>query len=206
MLPETRCKLKAVMILAMVSAAEGTRIKTGIRLADANSENPLGLEELQKVKTKRPSLLQVDQESGEGNVKYIPTMLRPPRRTAAPAAPSLVREKDMPTLSMAALPARPARSAVRSGQPNMGLFGLGAPELGVIGVALLFVLGPDKLKDMAKDLGKIAADLKEVPEEFNKGMVEEAEKRKADKTVALTEAPASTEVVTSTKVVTETPA
>jgi len=209
MLLETRRKLKAVMILAMVSAAAGTCNKAGIRFADAfessrsssshrtgkqdahqvskkkyadaTPETPLELEELQTVKSKRPSLLQVDQESAQGKVKYIPSMVRPPRRTAAQTAPSSAREKssdmNMPTVRMTALPARPAHSAVRSGQPNMGLFGLGAPELAVIGVAVLFVLGPDNVKEMVKGLGKMSADLKELPEEFNKGMQEEVTRR-----------------------------
>lgn len=52
----------------------------------------------------------------------------------------------------------------------MGLFGLGAPELAVIAGIGLVVLGPDQLKKLAKDVGKVSAELKQVPEEFNKGM------------------------------------
>jgi len=52
----------------------------------------------------------------------------------------------------------------------MGLFGLGAPELAVIGAVALFILGPDQVKKLAKDIGKVSAELKQVPEEFNKGM------------------------------------
>ena len=44
----------------------------------------------------------------------------------------------------------------------MGLFGLGWPEIGVIGVLVLLFFGPDRLAPLAKDLGKQAAGLKEV--------------------------------------------
>ena len=52
----------------------------------------------------------------------------------------------------------------------MGLFGLGAPELAIIAGVGLLVLGPDQVKKLAKDVGKVSAELKQVPEEFNKGM------------------------------------
>ena len=62
----------------------------------------------------------------------------------------------------------------------MGLFGLGVPEIAVILGIAGFVLGPEKLTEMAKDLGKVAGELKEVPKEFAEGMKEsEAEATKA---------------------------
>ena len=54
----------------------------------------------------------------------------------------------------------------------MGLFGLGAPEIGIILVAAAFLLGPDKLASLGKDAGRIAGELKEVPKEFQEGMKE----------------------------------
>tara|TARA_B110001452_G_scaffold253010_1_gene243305 strand:+ start:201 stop:359 length:159 start_codon:yes stop_codon:yes gene_type:complete len=39
----------------------------------------------------------------------------------------------------------------------MGLFGLGWAEIGVIGVIALFVIGPDKLAPIAKELGTLSA-------------------------------------------------
>lgn len=65
----------------------------------------------------------------------------------------------------------------------------GIPELGVIAVALTFILGPDQLKSMAKELGKVSADLKEVPAEFNKGIEMGAQERdqKQGETPALAE-------------------
>jgi sec-independent protein translocase protein TatA len=64
---------------------------------------------------------------------------------------------------------------------TMGLFGLGAPEIGVILVAAAFLLGPEKLAELGKDAGKIAGELKEVPKEFQAGMKEGEAQAKASK-------------------------
>mmetsp|Transcript_19876 Transcript_19876/g.63978 ORF Transcript_19876/g.63978 Transcript_19876/m.63978 type:complete len:149 (-) Transcript_19876:175-621(-) len=74
---------------------------------------------------------------------------------------------------------------VARAQVKMGLFGLGAfpslaqdrlalgvPEIAVILGIAGFVLGPEKLTSMAKDLGKVAGELKEVPKEFAEGLKE----------------------------------
>ena len=56
-----------------------------------------------------------------------------------------------------------SRVAPRStAAPVMGLFGLGAPELAIIGGVALMILGPDQLKKLAKDVGKVSAELKQV--------------------------------------------
>lgn len=55
---------------------------------------------------------------------------------------------------------------------TMGLFGLGAPEIGIILVAAAFLLGPEKLASLGRDAGKIAGELKEVPKEFQAGLAE----------------------------------
>jgi sec-independent protein translocase protein TatA len=81
------------------------------------------------------------------------------------------------------------RKSVASVQ-TMGLFGLGAPEIGVILVAAAFLLGPDKLASLGKDAGKIAGELKEVPKEFQRGMEEGEAQAKALK--AKSEAESST--------------
>jgi sec-independent protein translocase protein TatA len=66
----------------------------------------------------------------------------------------------------------------------MGLFGLGAPEIGVILVAAAFLLGPEKLAELGKDAGKIAGELKEVPKEFQAGLKEgEAQAQAAKKQI-----------------------
>ncbi|VEU40793.1 unnamed protein product [Pseudo-nitzschia multistriata] len=64
---------------------------------------------------------------------------------------------------------------------TMGLFGLGAPEIGIVLVAAAFLLGPDKLASLGKDAGKIAGELKEVPKEFQAGMAEGEASAKAMK-------------------------
>lgn len=54
----------------------------------------------------------------------------------------------------------------------MGLFGLGAPEIAVCLAVAAVILGPDKLAGVAKDFGKMAGELKDVPKEFQAGIVE----------------------------------
>ena len=63
----------------------------------------------------------------------------------------------------------------------MGLFGLGGPEIAIIGVAAAFLLGPAKLAEFSKDLGKVAGELKDVPKEFQKGIREGEAESKAIK-------------------------
>eukprot|EP00933_Yihiella_yeosuensis_P015286 TRINITY_DN13393_c0_g1_i1.p1 TRINITY_DN13393_c0_g1~~TRINITY_DN13393_c0_g1_i1.p1 ORF type:complete len:168 (+),score=57.86 TRINITY_DN13393_c0_g1_i1:87-590(+) len=61
------------------------------------------------------------------------------------------------------------------------IFGLGTSEILVIlGAAILF-FGPETLKGVAKEAGKAAGDLKDVPEAFQKGM-EETDKTKSTET------------------------
>merc|ERR1719498_2202345 len=72
----------------------------------------------------------------------------------------------------------------RRGDVQMGLFGLGPPELAVIAAVGLLVLGPDQVKKMAKEVGKVSAELKQVPEEFNKGMSVGQEELAAKKEIA----------------------
>jgi sec-independent protein translocase protein TatA len=60
----------------------------------------------------------------------------------------------------------------RAGTPLMGLFGLGWPEIAVIGVLSLLFFGPDRLAPIAKQLGQQAGGLKEVSDSFADGMAE----------------------------------
>mmetsp|Transcript_13925 Transcript_13925/g.41478 ORF Transcript_13925/g.41478 Transcript_13925/m.41478 type:complete len:121 (+) Transcript_13925:66-428(+) len=89
----------------------------------------------------------------------------PLRRPLAPAQAQLLR-------------APIATPAPRSGVALQSLFGLGAPELVVILGLGAFVLGPDKLAGLAKDFGKVAGELKDVPKEFQEG-IKEGEAAKA---------------------------
>ena len=57
-----------------------------------------------------------------------------------------------------------------------GLFGLGLPEIAIILVASLFVLGPEKISEIVRASGQMAGELKDelrdVPDEFKKGLEE----------------------------------
>lgn len=92
----------------------------------------------------------------------------------APALrPAIIAAARAAAASPLALPARPVVAALavgRAGAPTMGLFGLGAPELAIIAAVALLVLGPEQVKKLAKDVGKVSAELKQVPEEFSKGL------------------------------------
>jgi len=55
---------------------------------------------------------------------------------------------------------------------RMSLFGLGAPEIAVIVAVAGFILGPQKLAEMARDAGKVAGELKDVPKEFQEGLAQ----------------------------------
>ena len=108
-----------------------------------------------------------------------------------PAAPLLRTSQRAPAvsspLSEPAVGAAVQQQTARTSDLKMGLFGLGTPELAVIAGIALLVLGPDQVKKLAKDVGKVSAELKQVPEEFNKGMdigAEELAKKKESTTVA----------------------
>jgi len=85
----------------------------------------------------------------------------------------------------------PMNRVSRLATAQMGLFGLGGPELAVIGLVALFIVGPDQLKVLAKDLGKATPQLKEVAGEalegFKETSVETLKEAKEVATPALTE-------------------
>ena len=55
------------------------------------------------------------------------------------------------------------------------MFGVGAPEMVVIGLLLLVVFGPKKLPSMARDIGKFVSEARRSVEGFKKDLVSEGE-------------------------------
>uniref|UniRef100_A0A7S2ZGP5 Sec-independent protein translocase protein TatA n=1 Tax=Rhodosorus marinus TaxID=101924 RepID=A0A7S2ZGP5_9RHOD len=66
--------------------------------------------------------------------------------------------------------------------PSMGLFGLGFPELLVIGGVTALIFGPNKISELGKNLGSVAGSVKKATSEFQDAMQESLEQ--ADKEIA----------------------
>lgn len=70
-------------------------------------------------------------------------------------------------------------------KPLRDILGLGPAELGIILVVGLVLFGPETLKSLSKDVGRAAAELKEIPKTFKEGMDEGAQATQLEKMKAL---------------------
>mmetsp|Transcript_68165 Transcript_68165/g.127264 ORF Transcript_68165/g.127264 Transcript_68165/m.127264 type:complete len:164 (-) Transcript_68165:136-627(-) len=90
-----------------------------------------------------------------------------PRTSQSPCASTALLQASS---SVGAAPwATGSPSPARSTVPRQ-IFGLGTTEILVILAVGAVVLGPEALKGMAKEAGKAAGDLKDVPKAFEEGM------------------------------------
>ena len=70
-------------------------------------------------------------------------------------------------------------------KPLNDLLGLGPAEIAITLVVGLVLFGPETLKSLSKDVGRAAAELKEIPKTFKEGMDEGAESSQVAKMKAI---------------------
>eukprot|EP01031_Cornospumella_fuschlensis_P031085 gene31086-37568_t len=70
-------------------------------------------------------------------------------------------------------------------QPLKDLLGFGPAEIAITAIVALVLFGPETLKSLSKDVGRAAAELKEIPKTFKEGMDEGAESAQVAKMKAI---------------------
>ena len=77
------------------------------------------------------------------------------------------------------------RVSRRSQAPLRDLLGFGPAEIALTLVVALVLFGPETLKSLSKDVGRAAAELKEIPKTFKEGMDEGAESAQVSRMKAI---------------------
>mmetsp|Transcript_24989 Transcript_24989/g.81891 ORF Transcript_24989/g.81891 Transcript_24989/m.81891 type:complete len:143 (+) Transcript_24989:1813-2241(+) len=111
--------------------------------------------------------------------------VRGPRAAAAgrrskssfvPGSAALARRGGARRTGRAAAPARVASPGPSRSVATMGLFGLGVPELVVIGAVAAVLFGPSKLPEVGRSLGKTVKSFQEAAKEFETELKDGKEK------------------------------
>jgi Sec-independent protein translocase protein TatA len=102
-------------------------------------------------------------------------------RTSGVMKPSVEVEKSVRPQVQVAQQVR----GVRGMKPLRDILGLGPAEIAITLVVGLVLFGPETLKSLSKDVGKAAAELKEIPKTFKEGMEEGAESSQVSKMKAI---------------------
>jgi Sec-independent protein translocase protein TatA len=94
-------------------------------------------------------------------------------RASSIGATKIIQQR--PSISLFKMPSFGSKIVYARKHPLKDLLGLGPAEIAVTLVVALVLFGPETLKSLSKDVGRAAAELKEIPKTFKEGMDEGAE-------------------------------
>ena len=97
----------------------------------------------------------------------------------------LASEEIQPSSTISAKLEYGMRVSRRSQAPLRDLLGFGPAEIALTLVVALVLFGPETLKSLSKDVGRAAAELKEIPKTFKEGMDEGAESAQVSRMKAI---------------------